>query len=69
MSDLPDTTIPPQPIRVSDEDIEAAIGTLETAGILIVRRDDTGHVRWFTLRTTYGDDDLRKANGLEAING
>ncbi len=61
MSDLPDTTIPPQPIRVSDEDIEAAIGTLETAGILIVRRDDTGHVRWFTLRTTYGDDDLRKA--------
>ncbi len=61
MSDLPDTTIPPKSPRVSDDDIEAAIDTLENAGILIVRRDDTGHVRWFTLRTTYGDDDLRKA--------
>ncbi len=61
MSDLSAIPIPPKFPRVSDEDIEAAIGTLETAGILIVRRDETGHVRWFTLRTTYGDDDLRKA--------
>ncbi len=61
MTDIPDITIPPKPRPISDEDIEAAIGTLEFAGILLVRRDDTGHVRWFTLRTTYGDDDLRKA--------
>lgn len=48
---------------LTDEEVEAAIGILERAGLLIVRRDETGHVRWFTLRTgAYGDDELRKSD-------